>query len=180
MQKHDLLLALTIDTPDSFVRKPFVCLKWRNSECTNREDWSVACCTLQRNPIAENHSDKMVGSAIDNEQEQDCEGKLLSVRDSIHVGKGIQLIAGFELAAVCIERNVLAVNADRSMMESNNGLGKIMPVQRLNVEHEVEHFLQQDQNVYMLALLVVCEANMCSVGYMVQMVVIERKHDVGF
>lgn len=178
-QKHGLLSALTVDTPDFSVRKPFVCPKLPNWECMNREDLSVACCTLQRNPIAESHSDKRVGSAFDNEEPG--EGRLLSVRDNIHVGKGIQLIAGFELVVVCIEWNVQAVNVDRSMMEPNNEVGKIMPVRRLNVEHEGEHFLRQDQNVNMFELVVVCELNRCFVVYMmVQMVVTEHKNDVGF
>jgi len=114
----------------------------------NREDWNVACYTLQRSPIAESHSDRMVESAIDNEELGAV--TLPSVRDSIRVGRDIQLIAGFELAVVCTGWNELVpLNAGKSMTAPNNAVVKILLVQLLNVEHEAEHFLRPDPNVYM-------------------------------
>lgn len=147
--KYDSLMVMMVDTPDSFARTSFVYPKLLNLECTSREGWSVAYYTLQRNPIVESHNDRMVGSGLDDIVEH-CDGKLLSVRDSIRVGKDIQLTAGFELAAVYIERNVrAALNAGKSMMEPNSVAGKIFLVQLLNVVHEVEGFLLQELNVSM-------------------------------
>lgn len=142
-------MVMMVDTPDSFARTFFVYLELLNWECTSREGWSVAYYTLQRNPIAENHNDRMVGSGLDDIAEH-CDGKLLSVHDSIRVGKDIQLIAGFELAAVCIEWNVqAALSAGKSTTERNSVAGKMLLVQLLNVVHEVERFLRQELNVNM-------------------------------
>lgn len=150
----------------------------------NQEDWSVACYTLRKNPIAESRRNKMVGSAIGNEgHDQHYEATLPSVRDNIRVGREIQWIAGFELVVVCIERDAPAVfDDDKSMMEWNNAIEMILPVRSLNVEREVEHFLRQELNECMLQLelSVICAGNKCSVVYKVQMVVIGHMHDVSF